>query len=295
MALRERVKDVLDEARMVVLVVQVLLGFHFRVILERRFESLPHVVQLVHLAGLGLLVVAFAVAISPAPFHRIAEDGNDTPRVVRFASRMVSLALLPFALALGASLFVVAGVMGTAIEAIVAGAALVVSAVGSWFVWPMMQRQTNLRPDEPSAPTEISGKIEHALAEARMVLPGAQALLGFQFLWFFAEGFAELPRLSRAIHLGSLISVAAAGIILIAPAAFHRIAEDGERTPRFYRYASNMIQASLIPLAMGITGDFYVVVRKVTGSHVDGAFASFAFLLGMLGLWWGLPWLARRA
>lgn len=128
-----------------------------------------------------------------------------------------------------------------------------------------------------------------------MVLPGAQALLGFQFLWFFTDGFASLPRLSRTIQFGGLVSVAVAGMLLIAPAAFHRIAEDGQRTPRFYRYASGMVQASLAPLAMGIAADFFVVVRKVSGSNLDGALVSAVLLLAMLGLWWGVPWLARRA
>src|SRR5437764_9694996 len=129
MALRERIKDALDEARMVVLVVQVLLGFQFRVVLEPRFDRLSHVVQVVHLVGLGLLVAAFAFAISPATFHRLAEDGNDTPRVLTFASRMVGVALFPFAVALGVSLFVVTDVMGTTSGAVIAGLAGFLGAV----------------------------------------------------------------------------------------------------------------------------------------------------------------------
>jgi hypothetical protein len=109
------------------------------------------------------------------------------------------------------------------------------------------------------------------------------------------DGFADLPRASRALHLGSLVSVALAGIMLIAPAAFHRIAEDGQRTPRFYRYASGMVQAALLPLAVGMGADFYVVVAKISASVVDGVVASTAVLLTMVGLWWGVPWLARRA
>jgi hypothetical protein len=83
-------------------------------------------------------------------------------------------------------------------------------------------------------------------------------------------------------------------MLLIAPAAFHRIAEDGQRTRRFYRYASGMVQASLLPLAVGIGADFYVVVAKVSGSVVDGAVASAAVFLAMVGLWWAVPWWARR-
>jgi hypothetical protein len=296
MALREQMKDALDEARMVILVVQVLLGFQFRVVLERRFDGLPAFTQAVHVGGLGLLLAAFALAVSPATFHRLAEDGEDTPRALRFASSMVGLALLPFAAALGTSLFIAAEVMGLSPLAAIVGAAAFMVAIGLWYVWPALRRHRGPRErNEPCQPTPISAKVEHALTEARMVLPGAQALLGFQFLWVFTEGFADLPPASRAMHVASLLSVALAGILLIAPAAFHRIAEEGQRTRRFYRYASGMVQASLLPLAVGISADFYVVVAKVGGSVLGGVIASGAVFVAMVGLWWIVPWLARRA
>jgi hypothetical protein len=296
MAIREQMKDALDEARMVILVVQVLLGFQFRVVLERRFERLPALTQAVHLGGLSLLLAAFALAVSPASFHRLAEDGNDTPRALRFASRMVGLALLPFAAALGTSLFVAAEVMGHSRAGVIVGAGAFIVAIGLWYVWPALRRHREPQePNEPCQLTPISAKVEHALTEARMVLPGAQALLGFQFLWVFTEGFADLPRASRAMHVASLLSVALAGMLLIAPAAFHRIAEEGQRTRRFYRYASGMVQASLLPLAVGISADFYVVVAKIGGSVLDGVVASVAVFVAMVGLWWTIPWLARRA
>jgi uncharacterized protein DUF6328 len=91
MGLDQHIKDALDEARMVVLVVQVLLGFQFRVVLQQRFDQLSRAGQLVHVVGLGLLLAAFALAVAPATFHWIAEHGNDTPRVIQFTSRMVDL------------------------------------------------------------------------------------------------------------------------------------------------------------------------------------------------------------
>jgi hypothetical protein len=122
MALEQRIKDALNEARMVVLVIQVLLGFQFSVVLERRFDLLSRARQLVHVTGLGLLLAGFELAVAPATFHRMAEHGNDTPRVLQFTSCMVGPALLPFAAALGTSLFVVSELMGTRHEAAMVGA-----------------------------------------------------------------------------------------------------------------------------------------------------------------------------
>src|SRR5437762_5806691 len=52
MALDQQIKDALDEARMVGLVVQVLLGFQFSVVWQRRFDQLPPYGRHLHVAGL---------------------------------------------------------------------------------------------------------------------------------------------------------------------------------------------------------------------------------------------------
>ena len=81
-----RIKDALDEARMVVLVVQVLLGFEFSVVLKHQFGRLSSSAQLIsywfHTGGLALLLLTFALAAFPTTFHRIAEHGNDMHSLV---------------------------------------------------------------------------------------------------------------------------------------------------------------------------------------------------------------------
>jgi hypothetical protein len=65
------------------------------------------------------------------------------------------------------------------------------------------------------------------LTELRVVLPGAQALFGFQFAAVLTESFTQLPVVLKGVHLASLSVVAAAVVMLIAPAAYHRIAAAG--------------------------------------------------------------------
>ena len=45
--------------------------------------------------------------------------------------------------------------------------------------------------------TPAAAKIDYALTEARVVLPGAQALLGFQLAIILTTGFAELPSVEK--------------------------------------------------------------------------------------------------
>jgi hypothetical protein len=71
--------------------------------------------------------------------------------------------------------------------------------------------------------------------------------------------------------------------------------ERGEETECFHRFASTVLLWSLVPLALGMTGDFYVVAHKVTSSGiVSGLLAALA--MGILyGLWFGYPVQQRKA
>jgi Family of unknown function (DUF6328) len=66
------------------------------------------------------------------------------------------------------------------------------------------------------------------LTEARVVLPGAQALFGFQLAIVLTQSFEELPTASMIMHATSLFLVAFAVVLLMAPAAYHRIVYAGE-------------------------------------------------------------------
>ncbi len=68
------------------------------------------------------------------------------------------------------------------------------------------------------------------LTEARVNLPGAQALLGFQLAIVLTETFEKLPILPRMLHATALLSVALSVTLLITPAALHRIVWAGEDT-----------------------------------------------------------------
>lgn len=136
--------------------------------------------------------------------------------------------------------------------------------------------------------TELKDKIKHVLTEARVVLPGAQALLGFQFITTLSEAFEKMPNFLKYIHLASLGLVAVAIVFLMTPAAYHRLVEEGELTEHFHKFAGAMLIAAMIPLALGMCGDFYVVLRKVTNSGIPSIVAAGLMLLFFYGMWFGL-------
>ena len=304
--LKNRIRNLLDESRMFVLAAQLVLGLQFRTFFEAGFEKLPLLTRFVKLGGLGLMLLALGLLIAPAAYHRLVERGEDSEELHAYATRLLRWALLPFALGLGVDMFM-------ATEKIVGRkwgvAAALVTVVLSIFFWYMLEfyMRRERAPEVLEARMEsqqkeaaeggggasLSDKIKHVLTEARVVLPGAQALLGFQLLAVLTESFDRLPNSSKYIHLASLGCIAVTIVLLMTPAAYHRIVEQGEETEHFHRFASRMVIASLVPLALGLAGGVYVVVQKVSESTLLSVVSALITLALFWELWFGIT-LYRR-
>jgi hypothetical protein len=142
--------------------------------------------------------------------------------------------------------------------------------------------------------TPIKDKVEQVLTEARVVLPGAQALLGFQLATVLMETFKSLPRLSQYVHALSLMSIGLTVILLMTPAAYHRIVERGENTDHFHRVASALLLAAMVFLPIGICGELYVVLRRLTDSERVAIGSASLSLLFFYGFWFGYTSYKRR-
>src|SRR5437868_6889432 len=103
----------------------------------------------------------------------------------------------------------------------------------------------------------LADKIQQTIDEIRVITPGVQALLGFQFVAVFNTAFNELPQSLKYIHVGSLFVISLSTIFLMAPASYHRIVDKGEDNEKFLSFASQMIVLAMITLALGISGDFF--------------------------------------
>lgn len=60
---------------------------------------------MVWVAALALVTLTIALLITPSVQHRMVEGGRDTKRLLGVVGRSAGLALAPFALALGADLY----------------------------------------------------------------------------------------------------------------------------------------------------------------------------------------------
>jgi hypothetical protein len=96
------------------------------------------------------------------------------------------------------------------------------------------------------------------------------------------------------VHLASQAAIGLSVVLLMTPAAYHRIVEGGESTEHFCQMAQRLVVLAMVPLALGVSADMYVVATKVTGSPTLGLGTALAFVMMFLGLWYGYPYYQRR-
>jgi hypothetical protein len=293
--LHGKVKNALDEARILVLGAQVLLGFQYRVFFEKGFEKLGRAERACEIVALFALLVTVGALFLPAARHRIVERGYDSAGFHRFTMAVMRFVLLPFALGLSLDMAVAGNRIGGPWVAAASGALTLLAALGFWYGhFARSDRQRQEGAEEEMEDTPLEQRIVEVLTEARILLPGAQALLGFQLAMVLKEPFAQLSREARLVHLASLGFVALTTIVLMAPAAYHRIVERGRDTERFHAFASKMLLLALALIGPGFAADLFVVLEKA-GYRRAALPTALGALAVFYAAWFGAMFLLRRS
>lgn len=122
-----------------------------------------------------------------------------------------------------------------------------------------------------------------------MVLPGIQALFGFQLIAVFSPGFEQkLGHVEQGAHLGAIGLVAIAVAMIMTPAALHRRAGARQVTARFIRLSTRLLVWSMFPLAISICIEFFLIARVIIAGSIV-AFLTGALLAVFILLWVILP------
>ena len=289
MQLERQLKIALDESRLLILGAQVLFGFQFNGIFQQQFDALPLVPRLFMGAGLPLLVIALGLLIAPSMHHRLVEQGRDSERVLAIATLCAGLALLPVALALALDMFVAMQQVASFMIAGLAAGGLFGLAMLCWYAlaWVSTRRERSM--PRRQKPTSLETQVEQLLTEARVIIPGVQALLGFQLTVTLTQAFGGLPVGAKIVHAVALCCIGLAVVLLMAPASVHRIAFFGQDDPKFVRIGSLFVVAAPAPLALGIALDASVAAGRALQS--EPAALALAILSGVVlfGFWYGFP------
>lgn len=314
----KKIKIALDESRTLILGAQILLGFQLQVPFQDGFAAASVPERIAETAALALMVLTLGLLIAPSAYHRIVADGDAAPEMDRLVTRLTAVTLAPFALALALGLGLAAGRIGGGPPAVAAAVIGAAAALTLWYgpAWSAWNKESAM-PEQTLSPgaqpggslAEAAGahhrrgeggkaalgkKIDYVLTEARVILPGAQALLGFQLIIVFTRAFEQLPAPAQLIHGLALGLVAAATAVLITPAAWHRIVYGGREAESFHKLASRLLLLATVLLALGLGADVHVVVLKATGQPLLAAGLALAAAAVLLALWHVWPWWRRN-
>jgi Family of unknown function (DUF6328) len=138
----------------------------------------------------------------------------------------------------------------------------------------------------------VNRELGELLNELRVALPGVQVLFGFLLTTPFQVGFSRITAFDRDVYFATLLSTAAATVLLVAPAAQHRLLFRQRNKElmlfRFNRYAI----IGLICLGASLCGATLLVTSILFA--VPSAVATCAVVaVGITFLWLARPLLVR--
>jgi hypothetical protein len=142
--------------------------------------------------------------------------------------------------------------------------------------------------DQASQQDKNDQEMRNIIEEARCILPGLQAVFGFQTIAVFNERFTELETYAEVCHLVGLGLMVIAMGMLMTPAVYYR-AKHGHATSRMVRVSRKSIRGALMPLAVGLSLDMLTVMSLATDRLSLSIAAAVATLLLFVGLWYVLP------
>ena len=150
-----------------------------------------------------------------------------------------------------------------------------------------MNKKTSGSQSEGLAPVKAAQLV---LDEARMFLPGIQALFGFQLVAVFNQGFSEkLTPFEQELHLLAIALIVITTITILTPAAYQRQMEVQHVTDRFIQLATRLVVFSMFPFATSICLDFYIISRLILNHSVISVIFSVLLYILFLVVWFVLP------
>lgn len=140
----------------------------------------------------------------------------------------------------------------------------------------------------------LQQEAQQIIEEARMVLPGIQALFGFQLMAVFNTRFQELTPYEQYIHFSAILLIVAAIALIMTPAAYHRLVERGIVSQFFVDLSSTLIASAMIPLMIAIALEVLLLGRLIVGSGWLSTAAAACTFSAFAFLWFVYPFVKRN-
>ena len=113
---------------------------------------------------------------------------------------------------------------------------------------------------------ELKDKIRLSLDESRMLILGAQILLGFQFRVVLEPGFDRLPPSSQYLKMIAMVILLGGIALIMSPGSYHRIVRAGNDAEDVQKFATTVMDFALVPFLLALAIEMYVSTARVLGT-----------------------------
>lgn len=129
-------------------------------------------------------------------------------------------------------------------------------------------------------------ELSELLSELRVILPGVQVLFAFLLMVPFTQRFPDLDDLETGVFFMTLLCIAVANALLIAPSAHRRILWRGGVREQRLAIGNIVTIAGLIFLVPAMVGVVFVITDFIFG------LTAAVVVTGLLALFFALLWFA---
>ena len=144
--------ELLQELRVVITGVQILLAFLLTAPFQQRFANLPGSLRNAFFAAIVCATLATALLLAPTAQHRLRWRARDKERLLRTGNQLAIAGTVFLAAAIVLAVYVVTNVLFTTDLALWTALAFIVVFAGLWYVLPMTWRSPSS--EEEGSPDE---------------------------------------------------------------------------------------------------------------------------------------------
>jgi hypothetical protein len=145
---------------------------------------------------------------------------------------------------------------------------------------------------DESQPERLDRNTVELLNELRIAGTGIQVMFAFLLILPFNTGWKQVDDFERTVYFATLLVVALAAILLLAPPIHHRLLFRHGEKPFLIRVGNNLAIAGMVCLGLGFVGILILISDVVVGGVAPAIVGVLAAAI-IAGLWFVLP-LVRR-
>lgn len=126
------------------------------------------------------------------------------------------------------------------------------------------------------------------MGQLRVAGTGVQVLLAFLLVVPFNAGWRHVTAFDRYVYYVTLLCIAAAAALLIAPSVHHRMLFRRGEKRYLVELGNRLAITAMVLVTIGLTGILLLISNVLFGAVAAGIVGAFA-LIGVATLWFGLP------